>query len=176
MFGGKGSLDSQLSDPWGLSVDSDGNVIVAYAKSKLIKIFSPDGKFLKPIGGQGSFSFPIHCIQCDRHLIVSDSDEHCIKVLDRNGNFQYKFGKHGEGDGEFNTPRCLSVNKSGHLMVCDANNSRIQVFELNGKFVGKFGTNGNNLGEFSLPWSAAFLWNGQIVVSDYRDHRVQLFE
>ena len=47
---------------------------------------------------------------------------------------QYKFGKEGEGNGEFNYPTCLSVNKSGHLMVCDSYNHRIQVFELNGKF------------------------------------------
>ena len=44
---------------------------------------------------------------------------HCVKVFGRDGNFLYQFGKKGEGDGEFNKPRCLSVNKAGHLMVCD---------------------------------------------------------
>ena len=82
MFGEKGSLDSQFFCPWGLSADSDGNIIVADAGNKLIKIFSPDGKFLMKIGGQGAFTFPFHCIQCDRYLIVSDRDEHCIKVYD----------------------------------------------------------------------------------------------
>jgi len=86
-FGGKGSLDSQLSDPWGLSVDSDGNIIVADTGSKLIKIFSPDGKFLMRIGVQGSFTYPTHCVQCDRYLIVSDNSSHCLKVYDRSGNF-----------------------------------------------------------------------------------------
>ena len=176
MFGGEGSLDSQLSNPSGLSIDSDGNIIVADSSNKLIKVFSPDGKFLKKIGGQGSFVFPVHCIQCDRYLIVSDHAEHCIKVFNRNGNFQYKFGKQGAGDGEFNKPRCLSVNRSGHLMVCDSKNNRIQVFELSGKFVGKFGTKGRNLGELYVPWSVAFLSNDRIVVSDCGNDRVQLFE
>ena len=175
-FGGKGSLDSQLSNPCGLSVDSDGNIIVGDAGNKLIKIFSPDGKFLMKIGVQGSLAFPVHCVQCDRYLIVSDYKEHCMKVYDRNGNFQYKFGKQGGGDGEFNGPVCLSVNKSGHLMVCDSGNDRIQVFELNGKFVGKFGTKGSNLGEFKSPWSAAVLSNGRIAVSDLSNHRIQMFE
>ena len=89
--------------------------------------------------------------------------------------FQYKFGKQGGGDGEFNCPRCLSVNKSGHLMVCDSGNNRIQVFELNGKFVGKFGTCGSNLGEFKCPWSMAVLSNGRIVVTDLENH-IQIFE
>jgi len=175
-FGGKGSLDSQLSDPCGLSVDSVGNIIVADTGNKLIKIFSPDGKFLMKIGGQGSFTYPFHCVQCDRYLIVSDYDEHCMKVYDRNGNFQYKFGKRGGGDGEFECPHCLSVSNSGHLMVCDESNNRIQVFEVNGKFVGKFGTKGSNLGEFKSPWSVAVLSNGRIVVSDSLNHRIQMFE
>ena len=176
MFGGKGNLDIQLSNPCGLSVDSDGNIIVADSNNKLIKIFSPDGKFVMKIGEQGSFTFPIHSIQCDRYLIVSDRREHCIRVFDRNGNFQYKFGKQGGGDGEFKSPNCLSVNKSGHLMVCDSRNDRVQVFELNGKFVGKFGTNGSQLGEFAYPISLAFVSNGQIAVSEWSNHRVQIFE
>ena len=46
-------------------------------------------------------------------------------------NVQYKFGKQGGGDGEFNHPHCLSVNKLGHLMVPrDSGNNRIQVFQL----------------------------------------------
>ena len=98
-FGVRGSNASELSGPCGLSVDSDGNVIVSNPGNKLIMIFSPDGKFLMKIGGQGAFSFPFHCVQCDRYLIVSDCSAHCMKVYDRNGIFQYKFGKKGRGDG-----------------------------------------------------------------------------
>ena len=175
-FGGRGSLDSQLSSPYGLSVDSDGNIIVADSGNRLIKIFSPDGNFLTKIGGQGSFTLPFHCIQYERYLIVSDCGEHSIKVFSRKGKFQYKFGTKGRGDGEFNNPSNLLVNKSGHLMVCDENNHRIQVFELNGKFLGKFGIKGANLGEFSNPSSLAVLSNGQIVVCDTFNHRIQILE
>ena len=175
-FHGKGSLDRHLNFFWGLSVDSDGNIIVADSGNKLIKIFSPDGKFLMKIGGQGSFTHPVHCVQCDRYLIASDLYEHCIKVFDRNGNFQYKFGKEGGRDGEFNYPRCLSVNKSGHLVVCDSSNHRIQVFELNGKFVGKIGTKGGNLGEFNDPFSVAVFSNDRMAVSEFSNHRLQIFE
>ena len=175
-FGMFGSLDNQLSDPWGLSVDSDGNVIVADKGNSSIKIFSPDGEFLMKIGGQGTLKSPVHCIQYEKCLVVSDKGEHCIKVFDRNGNFQYMFGKKGSGDGEFNAPSCMAVNKSGHLMVCDEFNHRVQVFELNGKFIGKFGREGSNLGEFKNPASLAILSNGRIAVSDWKNHRIQLFE
>ena len=175
-FGGPGSLYNQLCNPHGLSIDSDGNIIVADSGNKLIKIFSPNGEFLMKMGGQGSFTCPTHCVSYDGNLIVSDGHDHCIKIFDRKGNFQFTFGKQGGGDGEFNNPRCLSVNKSGHLMVCDSWNNRIQVFELNGKFVCKFGTKGENLGEFKLPSSVAFLSNGQTVVSERYNDRVQIFD
>ena len=128
------------------------------------------------IGVQGSFSYPVHCVQCGEYFIVSDSNDHCIKVFNREGDFQYKFGKEGKGDGEFNRPHFLSVTQSKHLLVCDGNNHRIQVFELDGKFVGKFGTNGTKLGELYYPFSVAVLSNDQIVVSDCNNHQVQIFE
>ena len=124
------------------------------------------------IGGQGSFSFPVHCVQCGEYFIVSDSNERCIRVFNREGHFQYKFGKQGKGDGEFNYPCFLSVTQSKHLLVCDMYNYRIQVFELDGKFVGKFGTHGSKLGEFNYPFSVAVLSNDQIVVCENSNHRI----
>ena len=175
-FGGRGNLDHQLDAPHGLSVDNDSNIIVADRGNKLIKIFSPGCQYLRKIGSVGSFTFSFHCVQYDKYLIVSDRGEHCIKVFDRNGNFLYKFGKEGEGDGEFNTPNCLSVNKAGQLIVCDSDNHRVQVFELSGKFVTKFGLEGKGIGEFNHPVSTAVFSDGRIVVSDFLNHRIQIFE
>ena len=177
-FGGKGSLDHQLRDPFGLSVDTDGNIIVADKGNKLIKTFSPSGEFWKKLGeGEGEgFTSPCHCIQYDKYLIVSDACENCIKVFDINGNFLYKFGNKGNRDGEFNSPRFLSVNKAGHLMVCDRDNHRVQVFELSGKFVTKIGKQGNGPGEFECPTSTAVLNDGRIVVADRFNSRIQIFE
>ena len=175
-FGEQGNLDHQLKSPAGLSVDSDGNVIVADLRDKVIKIFSLNGRFLREIGEEGSFNVPWHCVEYDNYLIVSDSDENCIKVFDKDGHFLYKFGKTGSGDGEFNQPYYLSVNKGGHLMVCDLWNHRIQVFELSGKFVAKFGTKGREKGEFYLPVSTSVLSDGRIVACDHGNHRIQIFE
>ena len=175
-FGDEGNLDHQLKSPLGLSVDRNGNIIVADTGNKVINTFSPSGQFLHTLGeGEGEgFTFPFHCIQYDKYLIVSDDGDHCIKVFDINGNFLYKFGNKGNRNGEFNTPRFLSVNKAGHLMVCD--NHRVQVFELSGKFITKFGKKGNGPGEFEDPTSTAVLSDGRIVVADWLNHRIQKFE
>ena len=176
MFDGKGSLDSQLKNPYSLSLDSNGNIIVADYSNKFIKFFSPDGMFLRKIGGPSSLSDPFHCVQSGDYLIVSDCDDHSMKVFTREGYYKYPFGTRGKGNGEFGHPCCLSVTKSGHVLVCDCHNHRVQVFELNGKFVGKFGKLGSNLGEFEYPLSVALLSNGQIVVSDNWNHRIQIFD
>ena len=177
-FGDRGNLDHQLSDAWGLSVDRNGNIIVTDTGNKLIKTFSPSGQFLYKLGEgeSGHFSSPFHCIQYDKFLIVSDAGEHCIKVFDINGNFLYKFGNEENRDGEFNSPRFLSVNKAGHLMVCDKENHRVQVLELSGKFITKFGKQGSGPGEFEGPTSTAVLSDGRIVVADWLNHRIQIFE
>ncbi|XP_058957432.2 E3 ubiquitin-protein ligase TRIM71-like [Pocillopora verrucosa] len=177
-FGAKGNLDHQLNRPLGLFVDRKGNIIIADKGNKVIKTFSPSGQFLYKLGeGEGEgFTSPLHCIQYDKYLIVSDASENCIKVFDINGNFLYKFGNEGNRDGEFNSPRFLSVNKAGHLMVCDRDNHRVQVFELSGKFITKFGQKGSGPGEFMFPTSTAILSDGRIVVADWLNHRIQLFE
>ena len=170
-IGRKGNLDHQFDYPWGLSVDSDGNIIVADSNNKLIKIFTPSGQFLRKFGGEDLLVDPIHCIQKDQYFIVSDNGDHSIKVFNTEGDFLYKFGNEGKGDGEFNGPRCLSVDKAGHLMVVDSANDRVQVLQLNGKFITKF-----KLLSGGLPISTAVLSDGRIVVSVLRDSRIQIIK
>ena len=175
-FGGEGNLDHQLNLPLGLSVDYEGNFIVADPRNKSIKIFSSRGRFLRKIGTPRSFTFPFHCIQNDNYFIVSDADENCLKVLDKELGFVYEFGEEGDEDGEFSWQNCLSLNKAGHLMVCDHSNHRVQVFEINGRFITKFGGCGSGYGELNFPCSIAVLSDGKIVVSDFANHRIQIFE
>ena len=178
-IGGEENLDHQFDYPWGLSVDSDGNIIVADSNNKLIKIFTPSGQFLKKFGGEDLLVDPCHCIQKDQYFIVSDNGDHCIKVFNTGGDFLYKFANKGKGDGEFDRPHCLSVDKAGHLVVCDYGNDRVQILELNGKFVANFELIRDLIGtieEFVGPVSTASLTDGRIVVSDYSDDCIKIIE
>ena len=178
-FGGKGSLDHQLSNPHGISVGSDGNILVADSGNKQIKIFSSTGQFLDKFGGKDLFVKPYDAIDNDKRIFVLDRGDHSIKVFSKVGskrNFLYKFGREGEGDGEFREPWSLSFNNVGHIMVCNSDNHKIQLFEPSGKFVAKFGTKGYDKGEFKKPIKSAVFSDGRIVVSDLHTHNIQVFE
>ena len=175
-FGEQGSRDNQLEFPQGLSINGNGDIIVADKGNKLIKIFSSSGEYLRKFGGAGSLVLPSHCIQHGQYFIVSDRSDYSIKMFNLEGKFISKFGKQGNKDGEFNMPRCLSVNKEGLLMVCDGSNHRVQVFELSGKFVTKFGSEGSERGAFNYPVSTANLSDGRVVVSDVKNDRIQIFD
>ena len=175
-IGGEGNLDHQFNFPQGLFVDSDGNFVVADSKNKLVKIFSPSGQFLRKFGGEDLLANPCHCIQKDQYFIVSDPGDHCIKVFHTDGDFLYKFANEGDEDGEFDHPRCLSVDKAGHLMVCDSGNDTVQILELNGKFIANFELMSNGIEEYLGPVSTAVLSDGRIVVSNFCDDCIQLIE
>jgi DNA-binding beta-propeller fold protein YncE len=50
-FGEYGVEDGKCSDPWGIAVDSQGNIYVADTKNQRIQVFDNNGKFLEKFGG-----------------------------------------------------------------------------------------------------------------------------
>lgn len=49
------------------------------------------------------------------------------QVYSADGEFLFKFGSHGEGNGQFNAPTGVAVDSNGNIIVADWGNSRIQV-------------------------------------------------
>jgi len=48
-----------------------------------------------------------------------------------------QFGTSGQGDGEFNRPTGVAVDKDGTIYVTDFKNDRLQVFDADGSFITK---------------------------------------
>jgi DNA-binding beta-propeller fold protein YncE len=49
-FGSQGVRASQLSYPWGIGTDSEGNIIVSEHSNARISIFDQNGTYLRMIG------------------------------------------------------------------------------------------------------------------------------
>jgi subtilisin family serine protease/sugar lactone lactonase YvrE len=86
------------------------------------------------------------------------------------------FGSTGSGNGLFNRPKGVAVDKEGNIWVADSENNRVQKFNSKGEFLMKFGTAGAGNGQFSKPQDIAFTSDGKLWVTDSGNARVQEFD
>ena len=141
--------------PHGLFVDAAGNVWVTDGRGEggightVIK-FSPDGKVLMTLGKPGvagdapdMFNSPSDVVTAPNgDIYVADghggkTNDRIVK-LDKEGRFITTWGKHGAGQGEFDTPHSIALDSTGRVFVADRVNSRVQIFDSNGKFLAEW--------------------------------------
>ncbi|MGH0152251.1 UNVERIFIED_CONTAM: hypothetical protein FKN15_022037 [Acipenser sinensis] len=138
-FGVRGRSPGQLQRPTGVTVDMNGDIIVADYDNRWVSIFSSDGKF---------------------------------KVYSADGEFLFKFGSHGEGNGQFNAPTGVAVDANGNIIVADWGNSRIQVFDSAGSFLSYINTTADPL---YGPQGLALTADGHVVVADSGNHCFKVY-
>jgi DNA-binding beta-propeller fold protein YncE len=166
-----------LSKPLGVAADRSGRVYVTDTDLHRCLIYDHDGAFLFAIGDINRFEQPVGVGVNDdlRRVYISDTRRHKISVYDFEGNFLFEFGKRGTGDGEFNYPANLFVDRQGKVYVTDLN-FRVQIFDADGKFLSKFGSVGTGFGQFSMPKGVGVDSQGHIYVVDARFSNVQIFD
>ncbi|KAF6106836.1 tripartite motif containing 3 [Phyllostomus discolor] len=89
------------------------------------------------------------------------------QVYSADGEFLFKFGSHGEGNGQFNAPTGVAVDSNGNIIVADWGNSRIQVFDSSGSFLSYINTSAEPL---YGPQGLALTSDGHVVVADAGNH------
>ena len=134
------AANMNFSEPWGVAVDSKGNVYIADTWNNRIVKCDRDGNFLTqwtandPYNPGGSFYGPrAIAISSDDIVYVCDTGYKRIMVYDENGSFVRKFGVSGMGMGELDEPVGIALLDDEHLAVADTWNQRVQVFDVSGK-------------------------------------------
>src|SRR5690606_1157989 len=80
-----------------------------------------------PTGGLGLFFGPRDVVLLpDNRLLVTDTGNHRLQMLDRDGNFISNVGSFGNQPGQFNEPVGLAAAPDGSIYVADTWNGRIQ--------------------------------------------------
>ncbi|XP_030402640.1 tripartite motif-containing protein 3 isoform X1 [Gopherus evgoodei] len=125
----------RLMGPKGVAVDRNGHIIVVDNKACCVFIFQSNGKLVTKFGGRGTaerqFAGTLDgphfvAVNNKNEIVVTDFHNHSVKVYSADGEFLFKFGSHGEGNGQFNAPTGVAVDSNGNIIVADWGNSRIQ--------------------------------------------------
>jgi tripartite motif-containing protein 2/3 len=178
-FKERGIGEGQFRYPTGVAVTTDGSfVIVADCLNNRVQVLrlvvGADGisaqlEFVRSLGsGMGSakgqlnspFGVSIALLRSNggqqETVLVTELGNHRVSQLALDGTFVGIFagtGKKGSGDGEFDTPRVITVlGSSGEVAVADDCNHRVQIFDSEGKCKRQFGTEGKEEdGQFFNP-------------------------
>lgn len=180
-----GEVDpGHILKPLGIDVDRAGNLYVADATARDVKIFDAEGKFVKAIGGPKFFD-RLSSVTVDpegKRIYVVDiggvnSEHHRVRVFDAaSGAHLRDIGKRGSAPGEFNLPRDLAIARDGRLYVVDGGNFRVQVFDAEGTFLKSFGSVGKQFGQFARPKEVAVGPDGNVYVVDAAFGNFQIFD
>ena len=137
-------------------------------------MFTIDGEPVFKFGDSGPerLDNPLGCVCYEEKFFVTDLNNNFVKVFDDKGQFLYKFGEKGNGDGHLNSPCGLCVDKYGNLLVCDPRNGPIQQFSLEGTFTGE----ASGKVTLSEPWGIATMPDDRILLSEYHEREVQILQ
>jgi len=174
----------QKGKPEGLSVDRDGNIVIADTHYSRMMRYSPEGKRLAVWGsygtGPGQFIYPMG-VDVDRNgciYVCEYGEQDRVQVFSPEGRFLRAWGSHGGGPGGFRRASGLALDSQGNVYVADACNHRIQCFAPDGKLLRAWGRPGVGPGELKYPYDVAVASEGDqefAYVVEYGNHRVQKF-
>ncbi|MFQ5597040.1 MAG: 6-bladed beta-propeller [Nitrospiria bacterium] len=166
-----------LAAPLGVTADNEGRVYVTDTILRKCLVYDENGKHLFSMGDLNRMERPVGIAVNNalRRVYIVDTRKHKAFVFDFEGKFLFEFGQRGTGDGEFNFPSNLFIDKAGKVYITDMN-FRVQIFDADGKFLSKFGSVGTGFGQFSLPKGVGVDSKGHIYVVDSRFNNVQIFD
>jgi uncharacterized protein (TIGR03437 family) len=147
---GSAATSASLDTPYGVAVDSSGNVYIADFLNHAVREVNTSGT-ISTVAGTGIFGFsgdggPGTSAQLNRpfglaldgagNLYIADSNNYCVRKLDKSGNITTVAGIPNSlgftGDGgpatsaKMSSPYGVAVDKAGNLYIADAGNNRIR--------------------------------------------------
>uniref|UniRef100_A0A1X7TZV5 B box-type domain-containing protein n=1 Tax=Amphimedon queenslandica TaxID=400682 RepID=A0A1X7TZV5_AMPQE len=171
---------TELTNPWGVAVSDDNQVIITECGVHCITVLDREGKKIKSFGGKGrsgnvKFSTPRGvAITSDKFILVSDHNR--IHKISMDGYHIASVGEKGSGPLQFNTPSGIAISPiTGQVYVVDNGNHRIQVLNPDLTFSHSFGSRGSANGQFKSPGDIAIDSQGLVYVVDGWNHRIQKF-
>lgn len=179
-FAEAGTGNGQLSEPFGLAVDSKGNIWVSDTGNNRIQEFNEKGEYVSQFGkegsGNGEFKAPKGiAIDPSGNIWVVDSGNNRVEKFNSKGEYLTQFGEKGTGEAQFSSPAGMTFSGTNAFIV-DSGNNRVEKFALNTvpKYLAQFGEAGTGNGQFQSP-TGVVVEASRIWITDTGNNRVEAF-
>lgn len=176
---------NKFGRPTELAMDAQANVYVVDGGNHRIQVFDCNGKFLRMWGRQGSADgqflffdslghFGSVAVDESGNVYVFDHNMRIQKFTSR-GEFLAKWGRPGQGDGEFGDYVGLATDSQGNVYATDPVNYRIQKFDDHGTFLAKWDV--PRCGDYRpKPFGIAVARDGNVYITDADNYCVLKFD
>ncbi|KPM09276.1 B-box type zinc finger protein ncl-1-like protein [Sarcoptes scabiei] len=172
-FGEFGIMEGQFTEPSGVAVNAQNDIIVADTNNHRIQIFDKDGRFKFQFGecgkrdGQLLYPNRVAVVKQSGDIIVTErSPTHQIQVYNQYGQFVRKFGAD-----ILQHPRGVTVDNKGNIIIVECKVMRVIIFDLMGTVLYKFGCSKH----LEFPNGVVVNDKQEIFISDNRAHCVKVF-
>jgi len=139
--------DDLIDTAHGLRIDRAGNIWITDIGTHLVTKFDAEGKVLLTLGkkgqpgeGRDQFNEPTDvAVAASGEFYVSDGygNSRVVKFA-KDGKYLKEWGKKGTGEGEFDLPHTICLDRKGQVYVGVRENDRVQVFDTEGKFLAQW--------------------------------------
>ena len=132
--------DGEFNAPLSLAIDSSDNVYVADFGNARVQKLDSNGKFIRKWGKLGIEDHQFGAlsgiaVDSSGNVYVTNKTNQRVQKFSSDGKFITKWGSEkgwptrgGDGEGEFNEPSGIAVDRDGNVYVADTKNNRIQIF------------------------------------------------
>jgi len=173
-FGEFGILEGQFTEPSGVAVNAQNDIIVADTNNHRIQIFDKEGRFKFQFGevgkrdGQLLYPNRVAVVKTSGDIIVTErSPTHQIQIYNQYGQFVRKFGAN-----ILQHPRGVCVDNKGRIVVVECKVMRVIIFDQFGNVLNKFGCSKH----LEFPNGVVVNDRQEIFISDNRAHCCKVFD
>jgi hypothetical protein len=168
-------------NPRGLSLDRQGNILVADTHYSRVLRYSRQGELLQTIGEPGTeagqFGLVTGAVEDASGILttIEYGDRVRVQRFDAEGNFLATWGEMGTAPGQFRRPQGICLAPTGEIVIADSVNHRLQVFTREGDLARVIGEAGKEPGQLSYPYDVDCDSAGRIYVIEFGNYRLQVF-
>ncbi|PIC39922.1 hypothetical protein B9Z55_011456 [Caenorhabditis nigoni] len=172
-FGEFGVMEGQFTEPSGVAVNGQGDIVVADTNNHRIQVFDKDGRFKFQFGecgkrdGQLLYPNRVAVNRTTGDFVVTErSPTHQIQVYNQYGQFLRKFGAN-----ILQHPRGVCVDNKGRIIVVECKVMRVIIFDMFGNILQKFSCSRY----LEFPNGVCTNDKNEILISDNRAHCIKVF-